>query len=221
MGRDRQKRRPWAGLSAPAAQRGPAALCAMLALALLGCGRDRAARPQLGAPSAAPAVVPSAPPSAAPTPAPSAAPAATPAPTPATPAPATRASASPPQQPASAALLRRTKARVDTLTAPAEAMVRQIEASPPDRLTLLRLDAAFTDARRALVTDSELAALGARLGPTDQAAVRRYSKARYEGLRARVAAAGRRHRRQAAVGASDATPPKRGQPPLGRAPAQP
>lgn len=95
----------------------------------------------------------------------------------------------------SSVALRATRARIDTLTAQAEAMVRRIEATPPDRTMLLRLDAAFIDTRRLITTDKQLAELGKRLSEADQAAVQRTTKARYEALKRRVAAAGIRHRR--------------------------
>ena len=98
----------------------------------------------------------------------------------------------------SSAALRATRARIDILTAPAETMVRRIEATPPDRTMSLRLDAAFIDTRRLMTTDLELADLGKQLSEADQAAVQRTTKARYEALKRRVAAAGIRHRRAAA-----------------------
>jgi len=92
------------------------------------------------------------------------------------------------------AALRATVARIDVLSAKAAEMVRKIEARPPDRIMLLRLDAAFTDARRLMTTDQQLAALGEKLSATEKKAAHKYSKALYEKLKARIAAAGKRHR---------------------------
>lgn len=92
------------------------------------------------------------------------------------------------------AALRATETRIDVLSAKAAEMVRKIEARPPDRIMLLRLDAAFTDARRLMTTDRQLAVLGEKLSTTEKKAAHRYSKAVYEKLKARVAAAGKRHR---------------------------
>ncbi len=79
-----------------------------------------------------------------------------------------------------------------------------VEARPPSKATLIRLDAAFVDTRRLLTTDKALAQLGERLTPVERAAVKRYARLRYEALKARVAAAGRRHR--AALGAPGGVP---------------
>jgi len=93
--------------------------------------------------------------------------------------------------------LRETRARIETITAKAAAMVRRVEGRAPDRMMLLRLDKVFIDTRREMTTDKRLAELGRQLTETEKAAAARFTKARYEALKGRVAAAGKRHRAEA------------------------
>ena len=96
--------------------------------------------------------------------------------------------------PRSSTTLLAAQARIDTLTATAEAAVKLIERAPPQQLDLVRLDAAFAQARQRLVTDTQLSRLGAQLSAKERKQVTDYSRLRYERLKRRVAAAGARHR---------------------------
>ncbi|MBP46865.1 MAG: hypothetical protein CMH53_02920 [Myxococcales bacterium] len=84
--------------------------------------------------------------------------------------------------------------RIDVLTQKAADVVVQIEAKAPNRVTLVRLDQVFIEARRLLLTDVHLARLGDALSDADRTKLTRYSRDRYEGLKRRVAKAGVRHR---------------------------
>ena len=97
--------------------------------------------------------------------------------------------------PRSSTTLLAAQARIDALTATAEAAVKLIERAPPQQLDLVRLDAAFAQARQKLVTDTQLSRLGAQLSKKERKQVTDYSRLRYERLKRRVAAAGARHRR--------------------------
>ena len=86
-------------------------------------------------------------------------------------------------------------ARIDALTMDAEAAVAKIEQRPPTQTELIRLNAVFSDTKRALMTDATLAALGLGLDKSARAAVARYSKRKHDLLMQRLAAAGRKHRK--------------------------
>lgn len=89
------------------------------------------------------------------------------------------------------------KARVDALTKDAVAAVERIERAPPTQAELITLNATFSDTKRKLVTDPELARLGQALNPSERKRVATYTRAAYETLMTRLAAAGRSRRRVA------------------------
>lgn len=84
--------------------------------------------------------------------------------------------------------------RIDFLTESADHIVTMIERETPTQAVLIRLNAVFSDTKRSLMTDTQLAALGLQLDGPAREAVAEYTKRSHKALMSRLRIAGRKRR---------------------------